>query len=96
MLQRCYSDNCVSATVYFDKDKDGPDVEKLLAMFIPILKSVSMLPHSGHGYAQAPYEPIDKEEYERRKNSYKIPDFNKVKDNVPVGSKFCSGDTCEL
>ena len=96
MLQRCYSDNCVSATVYFDKEKDGPDVEKLLAMFIPILKSVSMLPHSGHGYAQAPYEPIDKEEYERRKNSYTIPDFNKVKDNVPVGSKFCSGDTCEL
>ena len=96
MMQRCYSDNCVSATVYFDKEKDGPDVEKLLAMFIPVLKSVSMLPHSGHGYAQAPYEPIDKEEYERRKNSYTIPDFNKVKDNVPVGSKFCSGDTCEL
>ena len=96
MMQRCYSDNCVSATVYFDKEKDGPDVEKLLAMFIPVLKSVSMLPHSGHGYAQAPYEPIDKEEYERRKNSYTIPDFNKVKGNVPVGSKFCSGDTCEL
>ena len=96
MMQRCYADNCVSATIYFDKEKDGPDVEKMLAMYIPVLKSVSMLPHSGHGYVQAPYEPINKEEYEKLKNSYKLPNFNKVKNNVPVGSKFCTGDKCEL
>ena len=96
MLQRCYADNCVSATIYFDKEKDGDDVEKMLAMYIPILKSVSMLPHSGHGYAQAPYEPIDEEKYNELKNSYKLPDFDKVEGNVPIGSKFCSGDTCEL
>lgn len=96
MLQKHYSDNCVSATIYFDKVKDGPDVEKMLAMFIPSLKSVSMLPHSGHGYAQAPYEPISKEEYERRLSMFKYPEYSKVKNNVPVGSKFCSGDHCEL
>ena len=96
MMQRCYADNCVSATIYFDKDKDGPDVEKMLAMFIPTLKSVSMLPHSGHGYAQAPYEPIDKETYEKRKAAYNKPNFGKVKDNVPIGSKFCTGDKCML
>lgn len=96
LMQRCYADNCVSATIYFDKEKDGPDVEKMLAMFIPTLKSVSMLPHSGHGYAQAPYEPIDEEQYNKLKNSYTIPNFSTVQRNVPVGSKFCSGDTCEL
>lgn len=96
MMQRCYADNCVSATIYFDKDKDGPDVEKMLAMFIPTLKSVSMLPHSGHGYAQAPYEPIDKETYEKRKAAYNKPNFGKVKDNIPIGSKFCTGDKCML
>lgn len=96
MMQRCWSDNCVSATVYFDKEKDGDDIEKLLAMYIPVLKSVSMLPHSGHGYAQAPYEPIDKETYERRLGKYKQPQFSGVKGNVPVGSKYCSGDKCEL
>lgn len=96
MLQRCYSDNCVSATVYFDKEKDASDVEKLLAMHIPILKSVSMLPHSGHGYAQAPYEEINEEKYNELKNSYGNPQFNNIKNNVPVGSKFCSGDFCEL
>lgn len=95
-MQRCYADNCVSATIYFDKEKDGPDVEKMLAMYIPILKSVSMLPHSGHGYVQAPYEPITMEKYNDLRIQYSIPDFSKLKGNVPEGSRFCSGDTCEL
>ena len=55
-----------------------------------------MLPHSGHGYAQAPYEPITFEQYEKRKSQFKPIDYKSVKNNVPVGSKFCSGDTCEL
>jgi len=96
MMQKHYADNCVSATIYFDKDKDGPDVEKMLAMYISLLKSVSMLPHSGHGYAQAPYEPIDEETYNRRKNGYSLPNFSNVRNNVPVGSKYCSGDSCEF
>ena len=96
MLQRCWADNMVSATVYFDKVKDAPDVEKMLAMFIPVLKSVSMLPHSGHGYAQAPYEGIDKDAYEKRRSGYTTPDFDSVVGNVPAGSKFCDGDTCTL
>ena len=96
MLQRCWADNMVSATVYFDKEKDANDVEKLLAMFIPVLKSVSMLPHAGHGYAQAPYEPITKEQYEERRNAYQKPKFAAVKGSVPMGSKFCDGDNCML
>lgn len=96
MMQRCWADNCVSATVYFDREKDGDDIEKLLAMYIPTLKSVSMLPHNKGVYAQAPYENIDREEYERRLNEYTLPDFHKVENNVPVGSKFCTGENCEL
>ena len=96
MLQRCWSDNMVSATIYFDKEKDAADVEKMLAMYIPVLKSVSMLPHSGHGYAQAPYEPITEAQYEELKDSYQLPDFKDTISNVPTGSKFCDGDHCEL
>lgn len=96
MLQRCWSDNMVSATVYFDKEKHADEIEKLLAMFIPVLKSVSLLPHSGHGYAQAPYEPITIEEYEKRKNSYSELTFDSVKGSVPEGSKFCDGESCTL
>lgn len=95
MLQRTYSDNCVSCTIYFDKEKETPEnIEEMLAMYIPVLKSVSMLPHAGHGYAQAPYEPIDRETYMRRRNEYKLPNFRKVKGNVPEGSKYCNGDKC--
>ena len=96
MVQKHYSDNSVSATIYFDKEKDGPDIEKMLAMFIPNLKSISMLPHAGHGYAQAPYEPISKEVYEKRCSEFKMPEFDTVVGNIPEGSKFCSGDRCEL
>ena len=81
---------------YFDKVKDAPDVEKMLAMYIPILKSVSLLPHSGHGYAQAPYEPINKEQYDKLKNSYNLPNFEEVTTNVPEGSKYCDGDMCVM
>lgn len=96
MLQRCWSDNMVSATIYFDKEKDAADVEKMLAMYIPVLKSVSMLPHSGHGYVQAPYEPITEVQYEELKTSYQLPDFKDTISNIPTGSKFCDGDHCEL
>lgn len=96
MMQKHYCDNSVSATIYFDKEKDGPDVEKMLAMYIPLLKSVSMLPREGHGYAQAPYEPINKEKYEELLGKYKLPDFSAVQDNVPVGTKFCTDEKCEI
>lgn len=96
MLQKHYSDNCVSASIYFDKEKDGPDVEKMLAMYIPTLKSVSMMPINKGVYAQAPYEHITKEEYEKRLSEFQYPKYETVKGNVPVGSKYCSGDQCEL
>jgi len=96
MLQKHYADNCVSNTIFFDREKDGPDIEKMLAMFIPSLKSISMLPHTNSGYAQLPYESITKEEYEKRLASFSYPVYNQVQDNVPVGSKYCSNDQCEL
>lgn len=98
MLQRFWADNNVSATIYFDKTQKNitTEVEKMLAMYIPQLKSVSMLPHSGHGYAQAPYEPIDEATYLQLKDSYNTPDFSLVENNVPVGSKYCSGDKCQF
>ena len=96
MLQKHYADNCVSASIYFDREKDGPDVEKMLAMYIPLLKSVSMMPSNKGVYAQAPYEPLTQEEYEKRLDEFKYPTYGRVKGNVPEGSKYCSGDHCEL
>ena len=40
--------------------------------------------------------PINEEQYNKLKNSYNLPNFSKVINNVPVGSRFCTGDICEL
>ena len=96
LMQRCYSDNCVSASVYFDKEKDGPDVEGMLAMFIPVLKSVSMFPRSDHKYAQAPYEGIDEASYIKLNSQMSVElDYSSLrKGSKPVGEKFCTADSC--
>jgi hypothetical protein len=143
MLQRCWSDNAVSCTIYFDKtnkflplinksreqlkkmqdenllddwvlkemtekiedleakattvaNETIADIEKMLAMFVPVLKSVSMLPHSNHTYKQAPYEPIDEKEYNRRVGEMGIVNLSTIGGMVPIGSKFCTNDVCEL
>jgi len=94
MVQQKWSDNSVSATVYFDKQKDSVDeLEKMLELYIPELKSVSMLPHSGHGYEQAPYEPITEEVYNKMCKDVNM-DFSDTKGNVPSGSIYCTGDNC--
>jgi len=67
MLQREWSDNMVSCTIYYDPKTEGSQIEALLTQFIPVIKSVSVLPHSDQGtYKQMPYEGITKEQYEAR------------------------------
>jgi len=67
LLQREWSDNMVSCTLYFDPKKEGPYIKHLLERFLPIIKSVSMLPNSDKStYVQMPYEGISKKEYEER------------------------------
>ena len=45
---------------------EGDDVERLIASYAGRLKSMSMLPRSGHGYAQAPETPISRNDYMAR------------------------------
>jgi ribonucleoside-diphosphate reductase alpha chain len=67
MLQREWSDNMVSCTIYFDPNREGNQIDDMLREFVPVIKSVSMLPHSDTGsYRQMPYEGITKEQYEDR------------------------------
>jgi ribonucleoside-diphosphate reductase alpha chain len=67
MLQQEWSDNMVSCTIYFDPNTEGSQIEDMLIHFVPMIKSVSMLPHSDTGaYKQMPYEGITKKQYEAR------------------------------
>lgn len=64
-LQTNWSDNGVSCTVYFH-DSELPGIRAwLLRQYPEAVKSISFLRHTAHGFVQAPYEEISKDEYER-------------------------------
>jgi len=97
MLQREWSDNMVSCTVYFDSKTEGNQIEHMLAQFAPIIKSVSMLPHTDTGaYAQMPYEGISQEEYIKRLQKMPQIDWKKFGGSDGMENRFCSNDQCEL
>lgn len=63
-MQRVWSDNSVSCTVYYKKE-DLPEIKEYLSKyFSQEIKTVSFLLYHGHGFNQAPYETITKEEYD--------------------------------
>lgn len=63
-LQSNWSDNSVSCTVYY-RIEELPDIKEYLKKhYNKAHKSLSFLLHSGHGFAQAPFEEITKEQYD--------------------------------
>lgn len=97
MLQREWSDNMVSCTVYFDPETEAHQVEHMLAQFAPVIKSVSMLPHSETGaYKQMPYEGISREIYDEKLLDMPRIDWSRFSDSDGIESRFCSNDSCEL
>jgi ribonucleoside-triphosphate reductase len=63
-MQRNWSDNSVSCTVYYRKEELPKIKEYLARTYNNNYKSLSFLLHNEHGFKQAPYEEISKEEYE--------------------------------
>jgi ribonucleoside-diphosphate reductase alpha chain len=100
LLQREWSDNMVSVTIYFNPKTEASQIEHALAQFAPLIKSCSMLPHTEEGaYKQPPYQGISQEEYRRRLAEIKAVNWSQIKDNSTVekeGPKYCTNDTCEL
>jgi hypothetical protein len=64
-MQKEWSDNAVSCTVYYKKDDIEGIKQYLRDYFSNEMKSVSFLLSQGHGFVQAPYETITKEQYEK-------------------------------
>lgn len=95
--QYYWADNSVSATIKF-KEEEGSQIESALELYESRLKAISFLPHSNHGYAQAPFEKITKEQYIEM--SAKV-DSTKLYANITeVGdggkNNYCDGDKCEI
>ena len=101
--QREWSDNAVSCTIYFDPETEGDQIEFMLGHFVPLIKSVSMLPHTPAGtYELMPYEGIIKERYEEEIKKLKPIDWNLYREkqkSAPLSSPdssilFCDNDIC--
>jgi adenosylcobalamin-dependent ribonucleoside-triphosphate reductase len=92
-LQNYWCDNQVSATVTF-KPEEADQIHKALEMYETRLKGVSFLPLTDHQYAQAPYQEIDKAEYE--KAVAKLKPLVLVGDTHEAEEKFCTTDACEI
>lgn len=96
-LQENWSDNQVSATITFNPETEGNQIEHALNYFQYKLKGVSFLPKAPlDKYPQLPYEEITKEKYEEiSKNIVEI-NFDDYDIEDAEETKFCDGDKCEL
>lgn len=96
-MQAYWADNQVSCTVKFHGGPEAVnEIASALSLYETRLKGISFLPHA-HGYAQAPEEPISKEQYEElaartRPLTAAVVNFL----THDTDDKFCDGDACEL
>lgn len=95
-LQAEWSDNSVSCTVYYKKE-DLQDIKKYLSKhFSKELKTVSFLLYSGHGFVQAPYETISKEEYFKMKKQTKPIDSVELNNEDMIVQSDCESGVCPI
>lgn len=92
-LQEAWADNQISATVSFSEE-EAKDIKNALELYETRLKSVSFLPKSEHGYEQAPYVPITKEQYDKEVEKLKKLKIKEAEHEVT--EKYCDGDVCMM
>jgi ribonucleotide reductase alpha subunit len=91
-LQREWSDNAVSVTIYYKKEELEGIKQWLAANYNENLKTVSFLLHSEHGFDQAPLEEITKEKYEEMVAKTKpINEISQSDDALDTSAECISG-----
>lgn len=93
-LQREWSDNAVSCTVYYRKEELPAIREYLEEYYNDNFKSVSFLLHSDHGFDQAPYEEIDKATYDKMVAKTRL--ITRVDDAEFEVEDDCIGGACPI
>lgn len=94
-LQKEWSDNSVSCTVYYRKE-ELPEIRKYLEEnYKDNHKSLSFLLHNEHGFDQAPMEEITKEQYEYMVANTKI--ISGISGDVDFdGADDCASGACPV
>jgi ribonucleoside-triphosphate reductase len=90
-LQEVWSDNAVSVTAYYSEEELPILKQWLSDNYENGIKSVSFLLRQKHGFKQAPYEEITKEQYDNKKS--KVRPVLKVNHNL--GNDTLEGIECE-
>lgn len=97
MLQRAWADNAVSNTLTIQPD-ELKHVERVLALYAPLVKSMSLLPDRTGVYPQMPYEQMTKSEFDERASKLKQVQWNKLheSDGDAASEAYCATDACEI
>ena len=95
-IQKEWSDNAVSCTVYHRKEELGEIKEWLRKNYKSNIKSVSFLLHQDHGFEQAPYEEIDAETYKKLSTAIKKVSSTKVGNGHVLEDLECEGGVCPI
>lgn len=95
-LQSNWSDNGVSVTVYYKKEELEEIKTWLKSNYNNNIKAVSFLLHIEHGFQQAPYQEITKEEYEEYVKLVSPITEVSVEDTDMLDSFECVGGYCPI
>ena len=96
-LQFKWSDNSVSCTIYYRLHELDEIKFWLSKNFRFNVKTCSFLLHNDHGFVQAPFEEISKEEYEKLIKLVKpIKNGNIMLEESPDMSGECAGGVCPI
>ena len=100
-LKLNFTEHNPSVTIYVGDD-EWVAVANFLYENWEIVGGLSFLPRNDHIYQLAPYEEIDKKEYDRRNKELGNINFSRLvlyeRDDNTVGSKelACAGGVCEI
>ena len=95
-LQKNWSDNSVSCTVYYRKEELPSIKEWLKEHYNTEVKTMSFLLHNEHGFDQAPYEEISKEKYDEMIAKVKPIKSVEVKESDLLDSTECVTGACPI
>lgn len=93
-LQKEWSDNMVSCTVYYKLDELDTIKEFLKKNYNKGFKTLSFLLHTGHGFDQAPYEEIERDDFETRVSSSRL--INSISQAEFEGADECASGVCPI
>lgn len=93
-VQKWWSDNSVSVTVYYRKE-EIPAIKEWLRNNLDEIKTISFLCHNDHGFKQAPIEAIDEDKFVSMSKGLAEIDADSI-GNGGMDLAECEGGVCPI